>query len=109
MDRCDCGELVGPERSAYYRIYIGTNHSDRDILSQVAILREMQSSSIASRAWERPANLLPQMFQGLAHRSAGNFDHAVQRVAHFQDHKNCPRHGQGTDEEYRDDSGVAGS
>src|SRR5437868_3539940 len=53
--------------------------------------------------------LLAQMFQGLAHWRTGNFDHAVQRVAHFQDHKNCPRDGQGTDEEHGDDSGVAGS
>ena len=54
-------------------------------------------------------SLLAQMFQGLAHWRAGNFDYAVQRVAHFQDHKNCPRDGQGTDEEDGDDSGVAGS
>ena len=69
----------------------------------------MQSSSTASRAWERPANLLPQMFQGLAHWRAGNFDHASERVVHFQDNKDCARDGQGTYEEHGDDSGVAGS
>jgi hypothetical protein len=30
---------------------------------------------------------LAQMFQGLAHRRAGNFDHALERVVHFQDNK----------------------
>ena len=36
----------------------------------------------------RVVSLLAQMFQGLAHRRAGNFDHASERVVHFQDNKN---------------------
>ena len=35
--------------------------------------------------------LLAEMFQGLAHRRAGNFDHALQRVVHLQDDKNRAR------------------
>jgi len=38
----------------------------------------------------RVVSLLAQMFQGLAHRCARNFDHAVQGMVHLQDNKNRP-------------------
>ena len=41
--------------------------------------------------------LLAQMFQGLAHRRAGNFDHAAERVVHLQNDKNRARDRQRTD------------
>src|SRR5260370_584799 len=46
----------------------------------------------------RIGSLLAQMFQGLAHRRAGNFDRALERVAHLQDNKDRARHGQRADE-----------
>ena len=47
-------------------------------------------SSVSSCSGSENYNLLAQVFQGLAHRRAGNFDHALQRVAHLQDNKNRP-------------------
>src|SRR5438045_9547472 len=45
--------------------------------------------------------LLAQMFQGLAHRRAGNFDHASERMIHLQDDKNRTRNRQRRSEERR--------
>ena len=46
----------------------------------------------------RVVSLLAQVFQGLTHRRAGNFDHASERVVHFQDNKDCARDGHRADE-----------
>src|SRR5438445_10323547 len=45
-------------------------------------------SSVSSCSGSENYNLLPQMFEGLAHRCAGNLDHALQRMVHLQDNKN---------------------
>jgi len=55
----------------------------------------------------RTIALLAEMFQGFAHRRAGNFDHALQRVVHLQDNKNRARHGQRADEQHGDHGRIA--
>ena len=62
--------------------------------------RKISVSSVTSlfKLRCRVVSLLAQMFQGLAHRRAGNFDHASERVVHFQDNEDCARDGHRADE-----------
>ena len=71
--------------------------------------RKISVSSVTSlfKLRCRVVSLLAQMFQGLAHRCAGNLDHASERMIHFQDDKNRTRNRQRADEQHGDDGCIA--
>ena len=58
----------------------------------------VSSATSCSNSGAASFPLLAQMFQGLAHWRAGNFDHASERVVHFEDNKDCARDGHRADE-----------
>ena len=77
----------------------------QEIAEAIEILNE--SISLFSRFPLVRFSLATQKLHGLAQWRAGNFDHAVERMVHFQNQENRAGHGQGADQKHGNRGAIA--